>query len=566
MTTYTLDPNNTWLAVYNLNTATMPTNNVVFSEITANIWVNDSNITIKTGEWALFTTWMVATIEQLEDDWKTATAREVVLISWITDDTLTITRWYEKCVMDDTATPKVMWNTKQAFTAGARISVYVSKALLNWVQTRLQQVNCPCNTSVYNQALAMTNEIDSCCDNWRAKLFDKLSCKCWFSNVFWSWCDGDCVMDWDVYLCANKTYEFNNLTINAWSRVRFEWQWVPKIRVRNRFINNWIIDTRWWQCTWACSFSEQVSWTTISNLSTNWNPRAWWCGWASAWDHCYGDPGRWKTWCDGTATCGWKWWDACECWAWAKCGCPADWLNGWDGWMWWYTTYSGWWGGWWGGWWWRFGNGWAWWKWWEFYYAWYCWWQWWNGWNAGYWWTGWKGWDRAWTMLANWWHGWNWYIGWKGWVWFDLGWNWWCWVIQWWDGWNSTSICWWRGWNGWNAVNNNFWILISARILDNSNGKICSKWWQWWTWWNGTWSNCNTWYSCWWCGWNGANGWCVIMIYWNSVKVWTIDVSWWSGWLWWWTYASTSQCSWSHREASWSNWCAWSYKVCKFTY
>ncbi len=56
------------------------------------------------------------------------------------------------------------------------------------------------------------------------------------------------------------------------------------------------------------------------------------------------------------------------------------------------------------------------------------------------------------------------------------------------------------------------------------------------------------------------------MIYGNSVKVWTIDVSWWAGWLWWWTYASTSQCSWSHREASGSNGTAWSYKVCKFTY
>ena len=40
MTTYCLDPNYTWLAVYNLNTATMPTNNVVFSELIADLSAN----------------------------------------------------------------------------------------------------------------------------------------------------------------------------------------------------------------------------------------------------------------------------------------------------------------------------------------------------------------------------------------------------------------------------------------------------------------------------------------------------------------------------------------------
>lgn len=111
-----------------------------------------------------------------------------------------------------------------------------------------------------------------------------------------------------------------------------------------------------------------------------------------------------------------------------------------------------------------------------------------------------------------------------------------------------------------------FWLLLTARRLDNSNWIICSKGWEWWAWWNGAWSSCNTWFACWWQGWNGANGWCVIMIYWNELKQWTIDVSWWNGWVWWWTYASTYQCEWRHREASGTNGTAWSYKVCKFTY
>ena len=558
MTTYCLNPNETWLAVYNLNTATMPTNNVVFSDLIADLSASWTSATIKAWEWAMFEVWMIATIEQLNSEWK-ATAREVILINWITDNVLSITRWYEKCVQDDTATPKALWNTPKAFTTWARISVYVSKALLSGVQTRLQQVNCPCNTSVYNQALAMTNEIDSCCDNWRAKLFDKLSCKCWYSSVFGSWCDGDCVMSWDVFLCANKTYEFNNLTINAWARVRFEWQWVPKIRVRNRFINNWIIDTRWWQCTWACSFSEQVTWTTISNSSCDWWAFLWWCWWRSWWDHCYGDPWRWCPWSNWNINwwwAGWAGWSGC---AW----CPADWFNGWQWWRWGCRTYS-WWGGWWGGWWWwRFWNWWDWWDNWLYEY-WYEAWWWWNGWNAWYWWKWWH-WAWWWQPRSYWWTGWNWYIWWNGW-WSFYPWAWWLWVIRWWTGWTTSNICWWNGWKGWDAVNNMFWLLLTARRLDNSNWIICSKGWEWWAWWNGAWSSCNTWFACWWQGWNGANGWCVIMIYWNELKQWTIDVSWWAGWVWWWTYASTYQCEWRHREASGSNGTAWSYKVCKFTY
>lgn len=50
MTTYDLNPNETWLAVYNLNTATMPTNNVVFSNITADISANATQIQVTAGE------------------------------------------------------------------------------------------------------------------------------------------------------------------------------------------------------------------------------------------------------------------------------------------------------------------------------------------------------------------------------------------------------------------------------------------------------------------------------------------------------------------------------------
>lgn len=553
MTTYCLDPSMPFKAIYNLNTWTMPTDNIVFSHLTTDITSADTTIHITTWEGILFKQWEIATIEQLNSNWKVI-AREVILIADIEDDELTIVRATEQCVIDDTASPKVLDNIPLDFTAWAKISVYVSRALLNWVQVKLSQVNCPCNTCVYEQALALDECFNNCCDYWRAKLYDKLACKCWYRCcVFGNGSDWDCVMSWNVYLQANRVYQFNNLTICSWACIRFEWQWVPQIRVRHCFINNGTIDMRWGQCTGACSLADDVSWQTISNSSCNWCPRCWGVWGNSAWDHCYWDPWKWCTWSNWSASWWWAGWAG-----WSGCvWCAASWYNGWNWWNGWWRTYSGWWG-WWGwGWGWRFGNGWNWWTWWAYIDYWYNGWTWWTWWNAGYWWTGWNWWDRCGNWAYNyWWAWWNWYVWWNWTSW----WNWGLWVIQWWSGWTAPSICWWSGWKGWDAVNNMFWLLLTARLFNNQNWKICSKWWQWWNGWNWNWSNCCTWYTNWWRGWNGANWGCVIFIYWNCIKQWTIDVSWWSGWTWWCTYAC--HC----REANWTNWTAWSYKVCRFTY
>ena len=560
MTTYCINPNETWLAVYTLNTGTMPTNNVVFSEITANLTANATSITVKTGEGTLFTQWMIATLEQLQADWKTATAREVVLISWISWDTLTLTRWYENCVMDDTASPKVLWNTKQAFTSWARISVYVSRALLNGVQTRLSQVNCPCNTSVYNQAIAMDTCLNNCCDKWWSKLYDKLAENCGYRCcVFWNGCDWDLIVNsstadecWYYYLCANKEYQFNNLTIEEWYTVRFEKQWVARIRVRNCFINNWVIDLRWWECTGCCSYIDDITWTTISNLSYDRWPRCWWqsrCWWAVG--------------CPWSDNCWWDWWKTTDC-QWTA----ADWFN-WGHWGCWPRWWNppAWWGwGWWG--WWRYWNWGTWWTWWcNTYQSWPN--YWWDWGNASYWWIWWTWWYPWHWYSWAWWWGWNWwngYIWWEAWPntddWAGTG---GCWVIKWWKWWWGCydTYAWWR-WG--NAVNNTFWLFLSARIFDNSNWIICSKWWDWWEWWNWVWYGCDCRYtSNWWPWWNGADWGCSIIIYWNKFNQGCIDNRWWACWLWW--CPNSSYSDWRNRRVA--DGCAgtnWSCKICQFTY
>lgn len=611
MTTYTLNPNATWLAVYNLNTGTMPTNNVVFSELTADIWKNDTSITLKTGEWALFTWWMVATIEQLQDDWKTATAREVVLISWINGDTLTITRWYEKCVMNDTATPKVMWNEKQTFTSWARISVYVSKALLNWVQTRLAQVNCPCNTQVYNDSLAISSCVANNCDDWRDKLYSEKARRCYNDCWFGDWSDWDCVITQNTFLCANCDYNFKNLTICKNVLVRFMWAWTPRINVQRRFCNMWTIDLRWWTFVWACSKVDWITGCTVSNnaCSTCYNAMCYGCWWA--WWSWYTN---WTAWANATTSWWWVWWNG-GCWLswnvryiwnyewreeytcspWA-CWWSANWNNGWCGWVgwsaWWdaycwYYPQGRWWGGWWGGWWWYFE--WNWWDWWAPWYAVYnvCrysnWWNWWNGWI---WWKGWKWW-WPWTALHNYcsfsycynngWNGWNWYIGWDWWRWDDMlcyaHWNWWNgwrWVVCWWNGadsWksNSNRPNNFHAWNWWQAINNMYWLILHA--CEYYNCCIMAKGWDWWRWWNAIasdWSwQWSTHWASWWCGWCGgcgANGWHVSVAYVKLLNLWSINTSkwlWWKGWCNRCVYDCITYC------ADWTDWAEWWNKVIK---
>jgi len=542
----------------------MPTKNVVRSTLVEDLWVSGTTITITAGEWSLFEAWVIATIEQFNSEWK-ATAREVVVIQSINWNVLTLIRWYEKCVMDDTATPKELWNTAQSFTAWAKISVYISKSLLVWVQARLKNYNKPCNDSVYCQAMDLTDCILSQCDCWWDKLLSTKACCCYNDKWFWSGCDWDCVMSWNVFLCANREYEFNNLTIQEWALVRFEWQGIPLIRVKRCFCNMGTIDLRGWTFVGCCSITEKYTNTTISNNAdqTSYNCMR------------YGCWGSWKdwgcVWWNATVGCWWDWWDA-------QNGCAstprtlASWYNWWN-WATWdscarnnWRCWSWWW--WWGY---HTGNGWNWWSW----YHWSTsdnyamdWWDWWDGWNAWIWWR-WGDWWYSWTWYASW-CGWDWGNGYIGWDWWSTNWwkdcmgwytwKWGNWVILWGAGGNSFKAFWnwWGDW--WNAINNMYWFILYACSVYNNI--ICSKWGQWGCWGCDTLSRC---YARWWWDWGcWANWGCVVIWYYRGITQWIIDITWWAWGCW--GYAPHWTYDWDpydYRGCPWADWCPWSYKTCK---
>ena len=540
------------------------------SELTANVGVLDTSISITAWEWVLRENNMVACLEHVENG--VVTKREIIKITAKSTDTFTVTRWFADCIMNDST--KAQGHGSQEFSVWDYLSLYLSKELRESITTWIW-TNASAIQTMKTNVTTLKNCIDGCCCNWIAKV-GCLNDSHFTNGWFWNASDGDCVMEaWDHFLCADTVYNFRNLTICEWACVRFVWQWVPQIKVYDHYINNGVIDTRaWFQKTCWCSKCIVFwnSWTVCDNNKDNacitpykgwWVGSGWrnnaccWCGWsASAW----GDGWMW-----GCSNCHVRWWP--EAW-W-----PADWENGWCGWAWepqcWKCNEAPWgWGGWgWGGW--MFGNGWKWGRWgqWnqtsDYRRAGSNWWQWWNSWLFGCWGCWGDGWWGYWGW--QWWAGWCWYIGWMWGRWGSTAlncgmcawksWNGWDWIITWWKGW---LLWYWgcytypQGWNWWNALTNIYWLLINARCVE----------WSWciracgWTWGDG-WSMdtaCDSWvyFGCWWNGWNGWDWGQVIYAYmhWTPETICVNGWAWGCGWCWGW--CRSAKC-----WVDWSPWTAW---------
>ena len=449
------------------------------SELTGNVGVLATSISITAWEWVLWENNMVACLEHYEND--ICTKREVIKITAKNNDTFTITRWFADCIMNDQT--KQQGHGSQEFVVGDYLSLYLSKeiweSLTVWIttnetniQTMVARINAP-KTCINNN-----------CQDWKDAIDTAYVTK--FGGVagFGTGADGDVVISQDTFLDAGCEYNFNNLTILEWVTVRFQGVGTPTINVWNNFKNFGTIDMRapylqartdsqtdHWLHNWTAVANQSDSLTWIASEWWLYNGWAWWW-WTSAWSDAS----------DGHGGNGWS-------------GAPYDWINGWAGW----TSGSYWTGGWW-----AFGM-----------------------------WTGWRGWNGS----CGWWNGWNWFYGWRWWdvtmrSRFDGGW-WagWKWVIRWWN------AGWWTGWcdyntlwNGGDAITNVYWLHLNARniwnnLVDASGWDGGNGWIYYWSW------------TSWWCapsGWNGgngANGGQILVSYDTIHEQWCFDVSGWKGWI-----------------------------------
>ena len=511
------------------------------SELTANVGVLDTTISITPWEWVLRETNTVACLEHYES-W-ICTKREVVKITAKSTDTFTVTRWFADCIMNDNT--KAQWHGSQTFVAGDVLNLYLSKELwesiVTWIttnetniQTMVARINAPRTC------------INNCCQSWKNSIDNAYVTRCGWNAGFGTGADGDCVIttaDLDShgykYLCASCEYNFNNLTICPWVKVRFLWSGVPTINVWDKFINCGEIELKSWFVSNTCQTDCWLEkWCQICNQCTNWwlfTGGRWWCG---GWNGSAGSAG-----CNGSSSCGGAGWTG---WQWCS-GCPASWCNGWKWWCWKSSNNcngGGWW--WWGGWWWLYWNGGDWWD------GWYnglsqtCGWEWWKGWNSGCFWKAGNGGANGWACSWNGWKGgdwWDWYIGWNWYsVWSrtsDAPWIWWKWILC---GWTGGGACYYA-WSGGDAITNVYWFHLNARNIWNNCVNA-----RWWDGWKG--GETDYWQS--WNGWNGANGWQMIISYDCMHEEWCFDVRGGCGGQPW--HVRRPSCWWT----SWSCWCAWS--------
>ena len=498
------------------------------------------------------------------------------------------------------------------------------KIIHNWTEYQLGRNNVDitslsekCNPSAWDYLIVSDSE-----DGWANKKVSYWNIAIWAMevNAYGTWADWSPTIQWDNVFLEAKEWNFDNLIIPAWTTLRFCWDWVPVLKVRNCFCNMGTISTYGPYITKDAYAYYMIGWTlkTIKNTPASIAPEpfedftcVWWTGWGGkatggkwwdAWeDWTKGCDAMWNC-CCYHHTCWWAGWAWTECawwwwwWGWGSdeykswCDtpwcpwCPATWMNGWA-WGKWGNWQKGW--AWWWGWGWFGYCSWG--DWWEGWFDWHYW-GWWCGWNWGNWYlgNGWNwgnGWNSAcyysncywhWGKWGNWWDS---FYG-NGW----RGWNGWCPGWGWGNGWNSVCWCWWDGWNTW-----------------NTHAYVWYDWaWNWWKWylkWGNGWCAVSSWWAQAWGNWwdsivgNGWNGWSASPAVecratpqpngngWNSLygngwnwanavtwsRCWNRYEPWCPGWCWWYSIYWTWGNGWNWANGwygasiaqAWANWRNW---------
>ena len=91
--------------------------------------------TMQVNDWDIFPNQFpfLVTLEHYDDDWNVV-KREIVKCTDRDWNTITIVRWFETCVADDTANPKTLQQSPYNFVAGDSVSL----TLTSWFITDIQ--------------------------------------------------------------------------------------------------------------------------------------------------------------------------------------------------------------------------------------------------------------------------------------------------------------------------------------------------------------------------------------------------------------------------------------------
>lgn len=543
--------------------------NNVFAELDAPLWSLATTVQLKTWQWARrWSTFpILATLENFDGNGKVL-KREIVRITAISWDNLTIVRWVAPCPSSDD--DNTQSTNTYSFNADDKISLYITKEHFDKIGDWFTNVD---------------NSFDDVYENWTDQLRTYQTTWLWIEVKPWKVLVWSAYYDfewWELTLTDNAT---NYVEINSsWILVSNTTDWNDKnVKIAKVItswwqitsIEDWRLATIWWEVGWV-NIHELTEKKTLAkddefiiadseNIYNNKKITAWsifldtwdWSDWDCVidWAYCYMCAKEWHfdnlTICDWATLrfCGdwplilkvknclcnlWKidtrWFPKDDYWfyyhwygrvwqvknkIWA---CPVCWPRDcpWFGWgvKWEDTGVCC--------------RGWNWWASWQDWCSW-CWWGAWWCWASCAWWGGWGGWGSAlnWLNATTW-------IGWDGWA-----------SCAWWNGgwWGYGKLCGWNGWFGWNGAG---WWSLPWHWWDWGDWYCC----QWWNGWNGWWHFCS-WYTnrSWqfpWCwgkwwnsyygnAWNWGNGWVSRTNTEADCYSWK-DWRWNNGWKWWDSY------------------------------
>ena len=112
--------------------------------------------TMQVNDWDIFPSQFpfIVTLEHYDDDWN-CVKREIVKCTEKDWNTITIERWFESCVADDTANPKQLQQAPFNFVAGDSVSLTLTSEFIKDVQDEVWRQLNALNTA--NACLAATN-------------------------------------------------------------------------------------------------------------------------------------------------------------------------------------------------------------------------------------------------------------------------------------------------------------------------------------------------------------------------------------------------------------------------
>lgn len=116
--------------------------------------------TLQVNDWDIFPqNWpFILTLEHYDDDWN-CVKREIVKATARDGNTLTVVRWFEQCVADDTANPKTLQQAQFNFVAWDSVSLTLTSELITDIQNEITRQNDQYSTTE-NYLQDMENRMD----------------------------------------------------------------------------------------------------------------------------------------------------------------------------------------------------------------------------------------------------------------------------------------------------------------------------------------------------------------------------------------------------------------------